>query len=120
MAGYPSRKSRLAPRGDPSIDQDRTEEAAEVMNAKGAADEVGAGSCRTCPLTRHGLDVGAPFGVAPPLEHLGNVACQPLSVRRLDLGDGISDLIVDPRLAQHALGDLGADLGLDLLGQLLR
>ena len=50
---------------------------------------------------------------------LRDLACQLRPVRRLDLGDGRSDLIVDPRLAQHALGDLGADLGLDLLGQLL-
>ena len=41
------------------------------------------------------------------------------AVWHLDRGNGGGDLIVDPRLAQHALGDFGADLGLDLLGQLL-
>ena len=39
--------------------------------------------------------------------------------RRLDRGNGGGDLIVKPGLAQHALGDVGTDLALDLDRQLL-
>ena len=54
---------------------------------------------------------------------LGSARAQPPDEPLLQLRDLArqhrGDLIVEPSLAQHAVGDLGADLGLDLLGKLL-
>ena len=61
----------------------------------------------------------APFGARLALEQVRDLAYQHRPVRRLDLCDGCSNLPIEIGLAQPALGDLGADLGLNLLGQLL-